>query len=103
MAKGEKRNHAAADHGSDAPEKVEPESVVEPKSVVERVETDERRSPGCKCQRDRLWELYVARVTKAETVNTMRRDGKAIFRDAFIEAKCAHEVWAEMINGGNEK
>ena len=54
-------------------------------------------------ERDRLWELYVARVAKAETVNTMRRDGKAIFRDAFIEAKCAHEVWAEMTNGGNEK
>ena len=54
-------------------------------------------------ERDRLWELYVARVAKAETVNTMRRDGKAIFRDAFIEAKCAHEVWVDMTNGGNEK
>ena len=54
-------------------------------------------------ERDRLWELYVARVAKAETVNTMRRDGKAIFRDAFIEAKCAHEVWADMTSGGNRK
>ena len=53
--------------------------------------------------RDYLFDLYVARVAKAETVNTMRRDGKAIFRDAFIEAKCAHEVWTEMTNGGNEK
>jgi hypothetical protein len=52
---------------------------------------------------DRLWGLYLARVAKAETVNTMRRDGKAIFRDAFIEAKCAHEVWVDMTKGGNEK
>jgi len=47
-------------------------------------------------ERDRLWELYVARVAKAETVNTMRRDVRAIFRDAFVEAKAAHEVWASQ-------
>lgn len=47
-------------------------------------------------ERDRLWELYVARVAKAETVNTMRRDVRAIFRDAFVEAKAAHEVWVSQ-------
>lgn len=54
-------------------------------------------------ERDRLWELYVARVAKAETVNTMRRDGRAIFRDAFIEAKVAFDVYRDLTNGGNEK
>lgn len=52
--------------------------------------------------RDRLFELYLARVAKAETVMTMRRNGKDIFRDAFNEAKCAYEVWVDMTNGGNE-
>jgi hypothetical protein len=47
-------------------------------------------------ERDWLWELYVARVAKAETVNTMRRDLRAIFRDAFVEAKAAHEVWVSQ-------
>ena len=54
-------------------------------------------------ERDRLWELYVARVAKAETVNTMRRDGRAIFRDAFVEAKVALDVYRDLTNGGNEK
>ena len=48
-------------------------------------------------ERDRLWELYVARVAKAETVNTMRRDGRAIFRDAFIEARVALDVYLEQM------
>ena len=46
--------------------------------------------------RDRLFDLYLARVAKAETVNTMRRDARAIFRDAFFEAKCALEVYREL-------
>ena len=54
-------------------------------------------------ERDRLWEVYVARVAKAETVNTMRRDGRAIFRDAFVEAKVALDVYRDLTNGGNEK
>lgn len=48
--------------------------------------------------RDRLWELYVARVAKAETVHTMRRDGRAIFRDAFIEAQVALEVFDTCVS-----
>lgn len=40
-----------------------------------------------------LFALYLARVAKAETVNTMRRDARAIFRDAFLEAKVALEVF----------
>jgi len=47
-------------------------------------------------ERDRLFELYLARVAKAETVNTMRRDAKAIFRDAFFEAKVALDVYLEL-------
>lgn len=47
--------------------------------------------------RDRLFDLYVARVAKAETVNTMRRDGRAIFRDAFIEARVALDVYLEQM------
>ena len=54
-------------------------------------------------EHDRLWELYLARVAKAETVNTMRRDGRAIFRDAFIEAQCALDVYHDLTNGGTEK
>lgn len=46
--------------------------------------------------RDMLFDLFVARVAKAETVQTVRRDGKAIFRDAYYEAKCALEVYEEM-------
>ena len=46
--------------------------------------------------RDWLFDLYLARVAKAETVNTMRRDPKAIFRDAFFEAKVALDVFEEM-------
>ena len=47
-------------------------------------------------ERDMLFDLYLARVAKAETVNTMRRDAKAIFRDAFFEAKCALDVYCEL-------
>lgn len=47
-------------------------------------------------ERDMLFDLYVARVAKAETVQTVRRDGKAIFRDAYFEAKCALDVYQEM-------
>lgn len=50
-------------------------------------------------ERDRLWELYVARVAKAETVNTMRRDPRAIFRDAFLEAKFALDVYNDLTKG----
>lgn len=48
-------------------------------------------------ERDRLFDLYLARVAKAETVHTMRRDARAIFRDAFFEAKVALEVYLELI------
>jgi len=45
--------------------------------------------------RDCLWELYVARVAKAETVHTMVRSGEKIFADALAEAKVALKVWKE--------
>ena len=47
-------------------------------------------------ERDMLFDLYLARVAKAETVNTMRRDAKAIFRDAYFEAKVALDVYLEL-------
>lgn len=43
--------------------------------------------------------LFVARVAKAETVNTMRRDVKAIFREAYDEAKVALDVYLEQQKG----
>lgn len=43
-----------------------------------------------------LFQLYVARVAKAETVRTMRRDARAIFTDAFKEAKIALDVFREL-------
>ena len=52
--------------------------------------------PAPVIERDMLFNLYLARVAKAETVNTMRRDAKAIFRDAYFEAKCALEVYREL-------
>ena len=52
--------------------------------------------PAPVIERDRLFDLYLARVAKAETVNTMRRDAKAIFRDAYFEAKVALDVYLEM-------
>lgn len=97
MAKAKKANQAAEDRP------VENQEPVAPDPAAEFPPATSELPPACECQRDRLWELYVARVAKAETVNTMRRDGKAIFRDAFIEAKCAHEVWVDMTIGGNEK
>ncbi len=51
---------------------------------------------GPMIERDMLFELYLARVAKAETVNTMRRDAKAIFRDAYFEAKVALDVYLEL-------
>lgn len=52
--------------------------------------------PGPMIERDMLFDLYLARVAKAETVNTMRRDAKAIFRDAYFEAKVALDVYLEL-------
>ena len=43
----------------------------------------------------KLWQLYLARVAKSETINTMRRDIKAIFREALAEAHAALAVWNE--------
>lgn len=45
--------------------------------------------------RERLWELYLARVAKAETVHTVLRSGEKIFGDALAEAKVALKVWEE--------
>ena len=91
MAKMKKENKAAADQDSATPIERMPVMPVDP-SVMKEVEP-----------RDLLFDLYVARVAKAETVNTMRRDGRAIFRDAFIEAKVAFDVYRDLTNGGNEK
>ena len=97
MAKAKKANQAAGDRPVENREPVAPDSAAEfPPATSEP-------PPACECQRDRLWELYVARVAKAETVNTMRRDGRAIFRDAFVEAKVALDVYRDLTNGGNEK
>jgi hypothetical protein len=43
----------------------------------------------------KLWQLYLARVSKSETINTMRRDIKVIFREALYEAHAALAVWNE--------
>lgn len=91
MAKTKKENKAPADQDSATPIERMPAMPVYP-SVIKEVEP-----------RDRLFDLYVARVAKAETVNTMRRDGRAIFRDAFIEAKVAFDVYRDLTNGGDEK
>lgn len=91
MAKTKKENKSAADQDSATPIERMPVMPAEP-SVMKEVEP-----------RDRLFDLYVARVAKAETVNTMRRDGRAIFRDAFIEAKVALDVYRDLTNGGDEK
>lgn len=47
----------------------------------------------------KLWQLYLARVAKSETINTMRRDIKVIFREALAEARRALEVWNEKQEG----
>ena len=85
MAKTKKENQAAVDQDSATPIERMPVMPVDP-SVMMEVEP-----------RNRLFDLYVARVAKAETVNTMRRDGRAIFRDAFIEARVALDVYLEQI------
>lgn len=43
----------------------------------------------------KLWQLYLARVSKSETINTMRRNIKVIFHEALAEAHAALEVWNE--------
>lgn len=90
MAKAKKENQAAENHAAENVEPALPEDIDVPGPVM----------PGQPFQvefpRDRLFDLYVARVAKAETVNTMRRDGRAIFRDAFIEARVAFDVYLEQ-------
>lgn len=56
-----------------------------------------------KQEREMLFELYAARVAKAETVTTLRRDVKAIFRDALVEAKAALEVYLNQAKEENRK
>lgn len=56
-----------------------------------------------KQEREMLFELYAARVAKAETVATLRRDVKAIFRDALVEAKVALEVYLDQAKEENKK
>ena len=48
---------------------------------------------------EKLWQLYLARVAKAETINTMRRDIRVIFREALAEAHAALAVWNEKKEG----
>ena len=43
----------------------------------------------------KLWQLYLARVAKSETINTMRRNIKVIFHEALAEAHAALAVWNE--------
>lgn len=47
-------------------------------------------------ERGMLFALYCSRVSKAETVATMRRDVRGIFRDAYDEAKVALDVYVEQ-------
>lgn len=47
-------------------------------------------------EREMLFALFCARVAKAETVATMRRDVRGIFRDAYDEAKVALAVYVEQ-------
>lgn len=56
-----------------------------------------------KQEREMLFELYAARVAKAETVTTLRRDVKAIFRDALVEAKVALDVYLDQAKEENRK
>ena len=98
MARVKKENPAVENQAAENQEPTPtPESFGEPGPVMAG------QPLQVEIERDRLWELYVARVAKAETVNTMRRDGRAIFRDAFVEAKVALDVYRDLTNGGNEK
>lgn len=56
-----------------------------------------------KQEREMLFELYAARVAKAETVTTLRRDVKAIFRDALVEARVALDVYLDQAKEENRK
>ena len=50
-----------------------------------------------------LFQLYAARVANAETLQTIRRDKRAIFAEALCEAKTALDVFTESMEGkGNE-
>ena len=53
-------------------------------------------SPRPMSDDDRLWELFVARVAKAELIHTMRRDPRVIFKESYIEAKVALDTFKEM-------
>ena len=100
MAKAKKENQAVEKQAAVNPES---ESIQEPATIPESVDSPGSVMSGQPIQvefpRDRLFDLYLARVAKAETVNTMRRDGRAIFRDAFIEARVALDVFQEMTTG----
>ena len=90
MAKTKKKNQGADDQRPDFLIIDDPQAEIEPGPVLPVPPASLQVEP-----RDRLFDLYVARVAKAETVNTMRRDGKAIFRDAFLEARVALDVYLE--------
>lgn len=59
--------------------------------------------PEVEIKNSLLFDLYVARVSKAETVETFRRDARAIFRDAFLEAKLALEVYLDQTTKGGQE
>lgn len=44
-----------------------------------------------------LFDLYKARVSHAETINTMRRDAKVIFRECLAEARLALEIFKSEV------
>lgn len=89
MAKTKKKNQAVENQAAD--------SEPTPRDFGECGPVMAGQPLQVEIERDRLWELYVARVAKAETVNTMRRDGRAIFRDAFLEARVALDVYLEQM------
>ena len=68
-------------------EKAKSSQAVAAQSVAEQIRNDPSNE---------LFQLYVVRVAKAETVRTMRRDARAIFTDAFKEAKIALDVFHEL-------
>lgn len=97
MAKVKKENQAAAHQAvADQEPASMPEKIDEPGPIMAE------QPIRVEFPRDRLFDLYVARVAKAETVSTMRRDPRVIFREAFLEARVALDIYRQETGEGRK-
>ena len=81
---------------SEKPIQAKPTTTVEAPAELAETDVPKMSAPivaEVSAERDPLWELYLARVSHAETIATMRRDVRVVFEECFAEARAALEVY----------